>query len=205
MRRKYMPVLVDCNCDGLWKRAYFFVGLRAIWRVQRGRVWLGLRDQVEVMVRREADYKDSRLRKLIQNWLNCSLGCKRSRAGQSFRGTESTLLHIVMFAGVLFCFRQLLEGLVNVIHGGSSVPAPIAASMFQIVPGSLECSLCGLNFGGHIPLRGTWEKVRGGGYDHQRKNYEGSNFHGFSSGYKRRIDGQKVCDIACRHGNPGFC
>jgi hypothetical protein len=23
MRRKYMPVFVDCNCDGLWKRAYF--------------------------------------------------------------------------------------------------------------------------------------------------------------------------------------
>jgi len=23
MRRKYMPVLVDCNCDSLWKRAYF--------------------------------------------------------------------------------------------------------------------------------------------------------------------------------------
>jgi hypothetical protein len=37
MRRKYMPVLVDCNCDGLWKRAYFFAGLRAIRRVQRGR------------------------------------------------------------------------------------------------------------------------------------------------------------------------
>jgi hypothetical protein len=96
-----------------------------------------------------------------------------------------------MFVGVLFCFRQLLEGLVNVIHGGSSVPAPIAASMFQIVPGSLECSLCGLNFGGHIPLRGSWEKIRGGGYDHQRKKYEGSNFHGSSSGCKRRIDGRK--------------
>jgi len=23
MRRKYMPVFVECNCDGLWKRAYF--------------------------------------------------------------------------------------------------------------------------------------------------------------------------------------
>jgi hypothetical protein len=93
-----------------------------------------------------------------------------------------------MFLGELFCFRQLLEGLVNVIHGGSSVPTPIAASMFQIVPGTLECSPCGLNFGGHIPLRGSWEKVRGGRYDHQRKDYEGSNFHGSSSWDKRRID-----------------
>jgi hypothetical protein len=101
-----------------------------------------------------------------------------------------------MFVGELFCFRQLLEGLVNVIHGGSSVPTPIAASMFQIVPGTLECSPCGLNFGGHIPLRGSWEKVRGGRYDHQRKDYEGSNFHGSSSWDKRRIDGQRVCDIA---------
>lgn len=37
MRRKYMPVFVDCNCDGLWKRTYFFAGLRAIRRDQRGR------------------------------------------------------------------------------------------------------------------------------------------------------------------------
>jgi hypothetical protein len=87
-----------------------------------------------------------------------------------------------MFAGELFCFPQLLEGLVNVIHGGSSVPTPIAASMFQIVPGTLECPLCGLNFGGHVPLRGSWEEVRGGGYDHKRKDYEGSNSHGSSSG-----------------------
>jgi hypothetical protein len=63
-----------------------------------------------------------------------------------------------MFVGELFCFPQLLKGLVNVIHGGSSVPTPIAASMFQIVPGTLECSPCGLNFGGHIPLRGSWER-----------------------------------------------
>jgi len=32
------------------------------------------------------------------------------------------------------------------------------------------------------------KKVRGGAHDHQRKDYEGSNFHGSSSGYKRRID-----------------
>jgi hypothetical protein len=138
----------------------------------------------------------SRLRKQIENWLHCSLGHKRSRAGRNFQGTESKLLHIVMFVSELFCFRQLLEGLVDVIHGGSSVPTPISASMFQIVPGTLECSPCGLDFGGHIPLRGSWEKVRGGRYDHQRKDYEGSNFHGSSSWDKRRIDGQRVCDIA---------
>ena len=100
----------------------------------------------------------SRLRKLIQNWLHCSLGRKRSRAGRNFQGTESKLLHIVMFVGELFCFPQLLKGLVNVIHGGSSVPTPIAASMLQIVPGTMECSPCGFNFGGHVPLRGSWEK-----------------------------------------------
>jgi hypothetical protein len=109
-----------------------------------------------------------------------------------------------MFAGELFCFPQLLEGLVNVIHGGSSVPTPIAASMFQIVPGTLECSPCGLNFGGHVPLRSSWKKVRGGAHDHQRKDYEGSNFHGSSSVDKRRIDGQRVCDIAYGHGKSRF-
>jgi hypothetical protein len=100
----------------------------------------------------------SRLRKLIQNWLHSSLGRERSQAGRHFQGTESKLLHFVMFAGELFCFRQLLEGLVNVIHGGSSVPTPIAASMFQIVPGTLECSPCGLNFGGHIST--FWTKCQ---------------------------------------------
>jgi len=109
-----------------------------------------------------------------------------------------------MFAGELFCFRQLLEGLVNVVHGGSSVPTPITASMFQIVPGTLECSPCGVNLGGHVPLRSSCKKVRGGAHDHQRKDYDGSNFHGSSSGDKRRVNGQRVCDIAYGHGNPGF-
>ena len=66
MRRKYMPVFVDCNCDALWKRAYFFAGLRGSGEFSAaellcslaGRVWLGLRDQVKVMGRRETNYKE---------------------------------------------------------------------------------------------------------------------------------------------------
>jgi hypothetical protein len=94
MRRKYMPVFVDCNCEGLWKRAYFFAGLRAIRRDRRGRTATQL-SQAEsgldcvIKLRSWAGVRlttknGSRLRKLIQNWLNCSLGRKRSRAGRNF-------------------------------------------------------------------------------------------------------------------------
>jgi hypothetical protein len=158
------------------------------------------------MGRRETNYKERKPASQADSELIALQPGPQAKPGRTeLPMTESKLLHFVMFAGELFCFPQLLEGLVNVIHGGNSVPTPIPASMFQIVPGPLECPLCGLNFGGHVPLRGSWEKIRCGGYDHQRKDYEGSNFHGSSSGDKRRIDGQRVCDIACGHGNPGFC
>jgi hypothetical protein len=149
------------------------------------------------MGRRETNYKERKPASQADSELVALQPGPQAKPGRmELPRTESKLLHIVMFVGVLFCFPQLLEGLVNVIHGGSSVPTPIAASMFQIVPGTLECSPCGLNFGGHVPLRSSWKKVRGGAHDHQRKDYEGSNFHGSSSVDKRRIDGQRVCDIA---------
>jgi len=66
MRRKYMPVIGDCNCDGLWKRAYFSWAYMRSGQISAaellcslaGRVWLGLRDQVEVMGGRETNYKE---------------------------------------------------------------------------------------------------------------------------------------------------
>ena len=65
---------------------------------------------------------------------------------------EHPLLHVVVFAGPLLGLIQFAEGLLDVVHGGDPVSAPLSTGVLEFVVSVLQRAPGVLHFGGHVPL-----------------------------------------------------